>query len=127
MKPSSFHLISSLIASGALLASASFSSAANVRVDFSANGPVGFAPLFVAFHNGTFDTFDAGAASSSALETLAEVGDPGGLISTVDAAFTSGAVVGSPVVPPGTSASSLFTVTSANTFFNYAADGASFE
>ena len=95
--------------------------AASIRVTLDANGPVGFAPLFSAFHDGSFDTFHAGSTASAGLETLAEVGDPGGLIATVAGGFTAGAVVGGPVIPSGTSASALFDVDPANSSFNYAA------
>ncbi len=38
-------------------------------------------PLWVGLHNGSFDLFDNGSAASPGLETLAETGDPGTLMS----------------------------------------------
>ena len=48
------------------------------EVTISNNGPDGgvfFTPLWVGFHDGTFDTYNLGEATSSSLETLAELGD----------------------------------------------------
>lgn len=58
--------------------------ASNVTLTFSnlsgANGPA-LSPFFVAFHDGNFDAFDVGAAASSAIESVAELGDGSGLAS----------------------------------------------
>ena len=43
---------------------------------------VGLAPVWVGFHNGSFDSHNIGEAASSELETLAEVGSPAPLSST---------------------------------------------
>lgn len=97
-----------------------------VEVKFTSDGPVGFAPLFAAFHDGSYDVFDPGAAASSGLETLAEVGDPGGLIGGVPGGVNAVAVLGTavpaaPVFPVGASDSTVVMVDSATPFFNYAA------
>lgn len=43
---------------------------------------VGLAPVWVGFHNGSFDSHNTGEAASSELETLAEVGSPAQLSNT---------------------------------------------
>ncbi len=45
----------------------------------SPDGGAGLAPVWVGFHDGSFDTYDRGSAAAPALETLAEVGNPGPL------------------------------------------------
>ncbi len=42
-----------------------------------------FTPVFFGFHDGSFDTFDAGVAATSSIEALAEGGDPSGLIADI--------------------------------------------
>jgi hypothetical protein len=111
----------SILLSAACLAVVSQSvSATDIQVHFEAVGPVGFAPLFSAFHDGSFDTFDRGSLSSGALETLAEVGSPAMLVESLPASASGGAVVGSPVIPSGTSASATFDVADGNTLFQFA-------
>ncbi len=71
-----------------------------------------FTPLWFGLHDGSFDTFDAGAAASASLELLAEDGDVSGLVS--DFASVTGGIGGvaanaagfggAPVIDPGESA-----------------------
>jgi len=101
---------------GALLASsllASTASAATLEITVTNNQGTGglfLTPLLSIFHDGTFDTFNAGSAASSSLEALAEEGDASGVIADVTAAnsaFTTEVVAnpagfgGAPVLDPG--------------------------
>lgn len=51
--------------------------------NLSAPGGLWNTPLFLGFHDGSFDTFDPGVAASSSLEALAEEGMPGGLVGDI--------------------------------------------
>lgn len=98
----------------------------SIRVEFTSGGQVGFAPLFGAFHNGSYDTFNAGSAASANLETLAESGGPGGLVTDAsNAGADSMPVFGNnpspPIFTPGGSNSAVFTVADGNGMFSYAA------
>jgi len=80
-------------------------------------------PVWVGFHNGGFDTYDRGAASSPGLERLAEDGN-NGIISQEfqDSGFGDvDGTVGSAPVAPGTTVREEFTVdASQGRYFNYA-------
>ncbi|PPD34288.1 MAG: hypothetical protein CTY19_05425 [Methylomonas sp.] len=71
--------LSALILSGLLLplSSVQASSVPNVSVSISnlspANG-LSFTPVFLAFHDGSFDPFDVGTKASSAIQVIAERG-----------------------------------------------------
>ena len=95
----------------------SISQASVVRVtieNMSPNNGLRLTPVWVGFHNGSFDTFDAGSPASSDLERLAEDGNPAG----IQGAFTgtqSGVIFGPvtamgepPIYHPGESASMTF-------------------
>jgi Spondin_N len=93
-------------------------------------GSLSLSPLFVAFHNGSFDTFNAGASASPALESLAELGDASGLaanLATTDPGAMWGLIPvvgpsGLPQIEPGESGSMTFNVNGAvNRFFSFAA------
>ena len=89
-------------------------------------------PLYVAFHNGSFDAFDVGTAASSGLELLAEEGDfsaiageraaiagatsQGGALTAPGSPFGFG---GPPVIEPGETATLRVDVASENRFFTY--------
>ncbi len=76
--------------------------AQNVTVNVTNNQPAGgftFSPVWFGFHDGTFDAFDAGAAASSSVEAVAELGDGSGLTSDLGGAGVSGTVM-SPNAPP---------------------------
>ena len=86
--------------------------------NLTSTGALSLSPLFVAFHNGSFDVFDPGATASSALKSLAELGDASGLKSqlmTVDPSAVSGLIpgpglMGLPQIEPGESGSMTFSV-----------------
>ncbi|MDQ8182196.1 spondin domain-containing protein [Pelagicoccus sp. SDUM812005] len=42
-----------------------------------------FTPVFFGFHDGSYDTFDAGLSAPDSIEALAETGDPSGLVSNI--------------------------------------------
>lgn len=122
-------LLSSLVAGSAFLVSCDDDDdvttttpaqpqARNVRIDFQSNGPVGFAPMLFAAHDGTFDFFTTGSTASSELETMAEVGNVGPLQGTVPAGGNSVASTGP--TAPGSSFSLNLTVDSSNTYFSFA-------
>lgn len=76
-----FYKVMALILTG-IFASFSGADAANVTITFGnlsgANGPA-FSPFFIAFHDGSFDPFKLGSPASSAIESIAELGDGSGL------------------------------------------------
>ena len=73
------------------------------------SGGLYFTPLWVGFHDGTFDSFDLGAMASSSIEAIAEEGAVGGIRADfasvaggVDAVVTAPAgFPGPPVFDPG--------------------------
>jgi hypothetical protein len=84
-------------------------------------------PVWVGFHDGTFDLYDSGAAASSSLERIAEDGDTAPLTSvfTSLAAGTNQATLTGPNGPlaPGESASMTFSLDgmlAADRYFSYA-------
>ncbi len=79
-----------LCAAGLGSPAAAASAATMIRVDFLAAGPVAFAPVVGAFHNGSFNHFDAGSMASSALEVLAQVGNPMPLLAIVPPTANTG-------------------------------------
>jgi len=89
-------------------------------------GGVGIAPLWVGFHNGSFDSFDAGYAASLGIERAAEDGNAAQL-RTIFAATASGGVQGAlpgPPAFPGAVRSLTLNgvdVAGANRYFSYAA------
>lgn len=81
--------------------------AGDIRVEVTNEGNSDFflTPVWFGFHNGGFDLFDVGSGASSALETIAEVGD----VMPLNAAFAAspgtpgniqGTVFGNDVAPP---------------------------
>ncbi len=80
--------------------------------NLSPDGGVYLTPLWLGFHDGSFDSHDAGAPASAELERLAEDGNVGPL----SAAFSSGGsgrtdgVLGAGPIGPGGSASALFSI-----------------
>jgi len=76
--------------------------AADVKVtltQLTPTGGVGIAPLWVGFHNGSFDSFDAGYAASLGIERAAEDGSASQL-STIFGATASGGIQGTLPGPP---------------------------
>lgn len=90
------------LAAAATLALAGAAQAADVKVTLTQLAPaggVGIAPLWVGFHNGSFDSFDAGYAASLGIERAAEDGNAAQL-STIFAATASGGIQGTLPGPP---------------------------
>ena len=116
-----------LAITGGLAFSASAHATTSIRVTVQTTGPVGLAPGFAAFSDGSFDLFAPGTASSSALETLAETGSPMPLAGTLAAfgANGGGIISSGPASPPfrpnGDTGSNIFDVADGNTMFNFAA------
>lgn len=113
----------------ALLALAGTAQAADVKVtltQLAPTGGVGIAPLWVGFHNGSFDSFDAGYAASLGIERAAEDGSAAQL-SNIFAATASGGVQGTlpgpPAFPGAVRSLTLSGVdlAGANRYFSYAA------
>ncbi len=82
-------------------------------------------PMWVGFHDGTFDLFNSGQPASSALERLAEDGNTGPVMSDF-AGGSAGTVQGTfpAALAPGESASIIFNLDSAlvtSRFFSFAA------
>lgn len=80
-------------------------------------GQFSLTPLWVAFHDGSFDAFDTGTAASGAVESLAELGNPAGLdveLAATDPAGVSGSIAaagnGVPTIDPGETATATFNV-----------------
>ena len=106
----------------------------NIEVTVTSNVPSGgvaITPVWVGFHNGSFDSYDGGAAAAGALESLAELGMTGP-ISDVFA----GTLIGDPIngrvqgvvanggpIFDGGAPSAIFTLddNGANNYFSYAA------
>lgn len=94
-----------------------------------ANG-VMVTPLWVGFHNGSFDLFTPGTAASAGLESIAEDGDAaaiGAEFATATAGTGNGGVVFGPGMPgtppiffPGQSAEMIIEVDPSNMYFSFA-------
>ena len=101
--------------------------AAQIQVDFTNNAPTGGTlqtPVWVGFHDGSFDTFTAGTAATTGLERLAEDGNTSVLSSEFNAGTTGGVdgQVGNAPIGPQGSASNTFDVSNdgSNNYFSYA-------
>lgn len=89
-------------------------------------GGTSLTPVWVGFHDGSFDSYNGGETSSAALQALAEDGDTG----SISAAFAAtpggvdGAVLGDnpPLIQPGQSGQAMFTIDNgaSNRYFSYA-------
>jgi len=96
----------------------------------SATNGLAITPVWVGFHNGSFDSYDSGIAASSQLQSLAEDGNSSALAATFGA---NGSLInpvgnrvqgsiGSAPITAGSSASALFDLTGNldNQYFSYA-------
>ncbi len=102
-----------------LLLVASACQAGQVRVTVENMAPdngLRLTPVWIGFHDGSFNTFDSGSAASSTLERLAEDGDPSGIVGSF-AGANQGVVFGPvtnagepPIYHPGESASMTFSL-----------------
>ena len=119
-------LTTALLATGASMASAY-----SLQISVTNNSSVGgltLTPVYGAFHDGTFDTFDVGSPASAGLEALAEDGN---FMPIRDERLAShptsnGAVVtapqgfaGAPLIEPGETGTVTVNVDQANQFFSY--------
>ena len=102
------------------IASPSFSQQINVSVTNEGNSDFFLTPLWFGLHDGSFDVFDAGAAASSALESIAEEGDVSGLQSDFSGVTGLDGVAanamgfgGAPVIDPGETATGSVTIQNA--------------
>lgn len=115
----------------ALTMGAGVASAVSLKISITNNsggGGLTLTPLYTAFHDGTFDTFNTGSAASAGLEALAEDGN---FMPIRDARLAShpssqGAVItapqgfaGAPLIEPGETGSVTVNVDSANRFFSF--------
>lgn len=112
------------LASAALLTAAT-ASATPVRVTVTNIAPAGgvaLTPVWIAFQNGSFDTFNPGAATSAAFERLAEDGNTAPLAATFNAPGGTQATLGGAPFGPGTSVTGIFDVNTngAGRYFSYA-------
>jgi len=100
-----------------------------IKNNSAANG-LAITPVWVGFHNGSFDSYDSGIAASSQLQSLAEDGNSSALAATFGA---NGSLInpvgnrvqgsiGSAPITAGSSASALFDLTGNldNQYFSYA-------
>jgi hypothetical protein len=99
---------SALFSAVLLILGAAPSWAAPFRVsitNLAANGGTFLTPVFVGFHNGTFDIYDNGSAASSALERIAEDGTTAPLSAAFlgsGAGTIQGTLGGAPIAPGST-------------------------
>lgn len=80
------HLLKGMLLATSLCAGAA--SATTVEITITNNQSVGglyLTPLLTIFHDGTYDSFDAGASASAGVQLLAEEGDVSGVIADVNA------------------------------------------
>ena len=103
-----------------LACSVSFA-ATQINVSVTTTGPVGLAPVFAAFHDGSYDIFNAGGTASAGLEALAEVGDFNVLLGAVPAGVNAkGFAPGGPFAPAGGTGNEVFSVEASQTSFSLA-------
>lgn len=116
-----------------LLSLTTMSQAVELKVKVENLTPIGgvfFTPLWVGFHDGSFDTYNLGETASDAIERIAEDGDASVLVSTFQSAMSNGqtAVItnpegfaGAPVFEPGSVSTMVFDVDSSmQKYFSYA-------
>jgi len=111
--------------------------AAQVEVSITNLAPTGgvaLTPVWVGFHNGSFDTFNSGEVASSQLEMLAEDGNASGISSVFAANGTLAAsskaaagtrvqgMIGAAPISAGNTASAIFNLSNGldNQYFSYA-------
>ena len=108
-----------------------------IQIEITNNAPsdgVVLTPLWTGFHDGSFNTFNRGAAASAGLESIAEDGAVGTLSAEFNAAVTGGvdaningglataSPAGPPPIQPGETESSLFDLATdgSNNFLSFA-------
>jgi len=124
-----FKKIAAAAAFGMLLAPAANALTLEISITNTAAGGLTLTPLYTAFHDGTFDTFDVGGTATPGLEALAEDGNFMPIAGERMASNPSaqGAVVtapggfaGAPVIENGETGTTRVTVDgSINQFFSF--------
>ena len=117
-------LLAASVTAAALLAT-STANAARYELMFTNNSPAAatyLTPLWAGFHDGSFDTFDAGSVASAALESIAEDGNPGPLSAAFAGSGIDG-VAGAAPIAPGAGVSFIIDLSNdgSNDFLSYAA------
>ena len=123
--------ILSIVAVAAIIFSNPTTHADEIRIEIENAAPTGgffFTPVFLGFHDGSFDIFNGGDLASGSLTNLAELGDTSGVTGdlqsaqgTAVAATVVGDSQGPPPFDPGESISSVFDLDPTdNRFLNYA-------
>ena len=119
------------LVAAALISMAGAASAVSLKISVTNNSGMGgltLTPLYTAFHDGTFDTFDTGSGASAGIEALAEDGNFMPIRDARQASHptSQGAVVtapqgfaGAPLIEPGETGSVTLNVDSANRFFSF--------
>lgn len=139
----------SMIAAAVGLLAATNAAAVDVRVTIESLAPQGgvaLTPVWVGFHDGSFDSYDSGLTAQTGLEALAEDGNTGPLSADflagatyvqggVSGVFATGLTTGridgtlgsteltaAPPITPGESASAVFSIATdgSNRYFSYA-------
>lgn len=121
--------IAIILASGAMLSTATIVKAATIRVTVESltpdNGTL-LTPVWTGFHDGNFDIYDQGEEAFPGLESIAEDGDFADLSAEFldsGAGTVDGAVFGAPVIAPGTTATATFELDetlASSQYFSYA-------
>lgn len=143
-------LTTNLLAAAAILTPAFALAEVTVRVSVESLAPTGgvaLTPVWVGFHDGSFDSYDGGLTTQPGLEALAEDGGTGGISSDflagstyvqggvsgvfanaqttarVDGAIGSTEITGPPPITPGETGADEFTIAidGSNRYFSYAA------
>lgn len=116
-------VLAALLVSG-LSASLAHAVPVGITVTFtntSPTGGVGTSPLWVGFHNGSFDVFDPGAAVSAGVKSTAEDGSNTAIMGLFTGNGVQGTLPGGPALP-GAVRTASFTVDTAGAgrYFSYA-------
>ncbi len=117
------HRVTSIFAALTLSISSMVVAQTQIEVSLTTDGPVGLAPAFAAFHDGSYDIFDVGSLASPGLELLAELGDASILLATAPAGVNAQSfAAGGPFLPSGgNTGSAQFSVDGSQTSFSMAA------
>ncbi|GMU84240.1 MAG: hypothetical protein AMXMBFR47_41100 [Planctomycetota bacterium] len=119
------------LSAAALAAFPGVASASDVMISVTNNQPTGgftFSPVWFAFHDGSFDAFDAGSAAAMGIENVAELANAAALgmeFAASGASGVAGLIASGDALPPftpGESASMMFDAGdgATNRYFSYA-------
>jgi hypothetical protein len=110
----------------AFLASPAAADSITVTIEnLAASDGLFFTPVWVGFHNGSFDTFDVGSPASSQVETVAEEGDTGPLSALFSGSGTDTTIndpggPGPGLYGPGGSGNAVLNVDPSERYFSFA-------